>query len=55
MKPLLTLHNPTTAQAYYAAGLWRHDTLYGLLARHAAARSAAYALRDSTRRLPGPG
>ena len=51
MKPLLTLHNPTTAQAHYAAGLWRDDTLYGLLARHAAARSAAYALRDSTRWL----
>lgn len=51
MKPLLTLHDPATARAYYAAGLWREDTLYGLLARHAAARPADYALRDSTRRL----
>jgi acyl-CoA synthetase len=51
MKPLLTLHDPAAARAYYAAGLWCEDTLYGLLARHAAARPADYALRDSTRRL----
>src|SRR5205823_2436616 len=30
---------------------WREDTLYTLLARHAARRPAAFALRDSRRRL----
>ena len=34
--PLLTLHDPATARRYYAAGLWRDETLYGLLERHAA-------------------
>ena len=48
---LLTLHDPEAARHYYAAGLWREDTLYTLLARHAARRPAAFALRDSQRRL----
>ncbi len=51
MSPLLTLHHPAAARAYYASGVWRDDTLYSLLARHAAARPAAYALRDPYRRL----
>jgi len=48
---ILTLHDPAAARHYYAAGLWREDTLYTLLARHAARRPAAFALRDSRRRL----
>src|SRR5579863_3642144 len=48
---LLTLHDPAAARRYYAAGLWRADTLYTLLARHAAERPEAHALRDGTRRL----
>ena len=51
MSPLLTLHNPRQAKAYYAAGHWRDDTLYGLLCHHAQARPNRYALRDSARRL----
>jgi acyl-CoA synthetase len=48
---LLTLHDPAAARRYYAAGLWRGDTLYTLLAQHAAARPDAPALRDANRRL----
>src|SRR5437763_16507994 len=48
---ILTLHDPAAARHYYAAGLWREDTLYTLLARHAARRPAAFALRDGQRRL----
>jgi non-ribosomal peptide synthetase component E (peptide arylation enzyme) len=35
MSPLLTLHDPRLARAYYAAGYWRDDTLYSLLCQHA--------------------
>jgi acyl-CoA synthetase len=48
---LLTLHDPEAARRYYAAGLWRDETLYTLLAKHAAARPDAFALRDGARRL----
>jgi acyl-CoA synthetase len=48
---LLTLHDPAAARRYYAAGLWREDTFYTLLQKHAAARPDAPALRDATRRL----
>jgi acyl-CoA synthetase len=48
---ILTLHDPQTARAYYAEGLWQQHTLYSLLRDHAAARPAAYALRDATHRL----
>ncbi|MFT6581691.1 MAG: class I adenylate-forming enzyme family protein [Alphaproteobacteria bacterium] len=51
MIPLLTLHDPARAQAYYAANLWRRETFYAYLAQHAAARPDAPALRDSARRL----
>jgi acyl-CoA synthetase len=51
MSPLLTLHTPRQAAAYYAAGHWRDDTLYGLLRQHAGSRPERYALRDSARRL----
>jgi acyl-CoA synthetase len=48
---LLTLHDPAAARRYYAEGLWRDDTFYTLLQRHAAERPDAPALRDATRCL----
>jgi acyl-CoA synthetase len=52
---ILTLHDPQTARRYYEAGYWREDTLYTLLTQHARKRPAAYALRDSRRRLTWSG
>ena len=49
---LLTLHDPPAAVRYHAQGLWRDETLYALLAKHAAARPNDYALRDGATRLP---
>src|SRR4051794_6467569 len=51
MSTILTLHDPATAQRYYADGYWRRDTLHSLLRQHAEQRPDAYALRDSGRRL----
>lgn len=51
MSTLLTRHDPREARQYYEQGLWRDDTFYSLLTRHADARPDAYALRDSERRL----
>jgi acyl-CoA synthetase len=48
---LLTLHDPSRAREFYEQGLWRSDTLYSLLAKHANERPNAYALRDSQHRL----
>jgi acyl-CoA synthetase len=48
---LLTLHDPDAAARYYAEGLWRQETLYTLMAEHAARRPEAFALRDGARRL----
>jgi acyl-CoA synthetase len=48
---ILTLHDPQTARRYYDAGVWREDTMYALLARHARERGSAWALRDSRHRL----
>jgi len=48
---LLALHDPAVAERYYAAGLWRRDTLYSLLCEHMARRPQAFALRDRSRRL----
>src|SRR5438067_11942138 len=48
---LLTLHDPAAARRYYADGLWRDDTFYTLLAKHAATRPDDFALRDGGRRL----
>lgn len=50
MRPFLTLHHPAAARAYYDEGLWRDDTLYALLARHARERGTAFAARDGSRR-----
>jgi acyl-CoA synthetase len=51
MAHLLTLHDPATAREHYLAGVWQTDTLYALARRHATERGAAYAVRDSARRL----
>ena len=51
MRPYLTLHHPARTRLYREQGLWRDDTLYGLLARHAAATPHAIALEDGSRRL----
>ena len=51
MKPYLTLHHPAEARRYYSAGLWRDDTFYSLLARHAVERPDAVALQDAQRTL----
>ena len=49
--PLLTWYDAAAARAYYATGVWREETLYGALCRHAVERPGAYALRDATRRI----
>jgi len=51
MRPFLTLHHPAAAKRYYDEGLWTNDTFYGLLARNAAHRGDAVALRDGRRTL----
>ena len=51
MRPFLTLHHPAQAKRYYAEGLWRSDTFYTLLARHAQERPDAIALQDGRRSL----
>src|SRR5712691_9723753 len=48
---LLTLHDPEAARRYYAAGLWRAETLYALLDKHARERPDDFAVRDGTQRL----
>ncbi len=51
MNTVLTLHDPAQAARYKASGVWRDETLYGLLARHAAQQPDRFALRDGYRRL----
>jgi acyl-CoA synthetase len=51
MNTLLTRLSLREAERYYAAGAWRADTFYSLLARHAAERPDAPALRDARVRL----
>jgi acyl-CoA synthetase len=51
VRPFLTLHHPAAARRYYDQGVWRSDTFYGLMARHAVERSAAPALQDARRTL----
>jgi len=48
---VLTLLNPRDAERHYAAGVWRKDTLYSLLRKHAQERPQAPALRDARLRL----
>ncbi|MGE5271825.1 MAG: class I adenylate-forming enzyme family protein [Thiohalocapsa sp.] len=49
--PLLTLLNAPDLARYTAAGWWGAETLYALAQRQAAARPAAFAVRDRHRRL----
>ena len=49
MRPFLTLHNPADATRYYEQGLWRKDTFYSLLSKHAVERPDAIALQDGRR------
>jgi acyl-CoA synthetase len=51
MRPFLTLHRPSRARDYYAQGLWREETLYALLVRHAGTRPDEAAARDGARTL----
>ena len=51
MRAYLTLHTPLAAKRYYETGVWRDETFYGLLERHAGRNGDAPALRDGTRRL----
>jgi acyl-CoA synthetase len=51
MNTVLTLLNPQESARHYASGAWRKDTLYSLLAQHAAERPQAHALRDARVRL----
>lgn len=46
---LLTLHDPKAARHYYAAGLWRADTLYTLLPQRAAPGGLTSVFRDPPR------
>lgn len=51
MRPFLTIHHPANAKAFYERGLWKDDTFYSLLLRHAGERPDAIALQDGRRRL----
>ncbi len=51
MKPYLTLHQPANARRYYSELVWREDTFYSLLTRHATERPDAVALQDARRTL----
>ncbi|TQF27679.1 AMP-dependent synthetase [Bradyrhizobium sp. UNPF46] len=51
MKPYLTLHHPASTQRYYSERMWRDDTFYSLLTRHASEQPDAVALQDARRVL----
>ena len=51
MKPYLTLHHPASAQRYYSERMWREDTFYSLLTRHATEQPDAVALQDARQAL----
>ena len=44
---MLTLHDPQKTREHYASGAWQHDTMFGLLAKHATQRPSSVALRDN--------
>ncbi len=44
MRRFLTLHDPRSARAHHAAGLWRNETFYGLLAAHELERPSSPAV-----------
>jgi acyl-CoA synthetase len=49
MRPFLTLHHPADARRYYERGLWKEETFYSLLSKHAEERPQAPALQDGRR------
>jgi acyl-CoA synthetase len=51
MRPFLTIHHPANANEFYKQGLWKDDTFYSLLVRHAEQRPDAIALQDGARSL----
>jgi acyl-CoA synthetase len=51
MRAFLTLHEPRKARLWYEQGLWRDETFYTLLAKHAASRPAAVAAVDGRRHV----
>jgi acyl-CoA synthetase (AMP-forming)/AMP-acid ligase II len=48
---LLTLLSSELMRHYYAAGFWRDDTIYALVAAHARRAPEKYAVRDCLRRV----
>ncbi len=44
---MLTLHDPQKTREHYASGVWQHDTMFSLLAKHASQLPNAVALRDN--------
>src|SRR6266511_1835371 len=48
---LLTLLSSELMRQYYAAGFWRDDTIYALVAAHARRAPEKYAVRDCLRRV----
>ncbi len=55
MRAYLTLHDPRKANRWREQGLWRDETFYDLLARHAAEHPEADAARDGDRVLSWAG
>lgn len=49
MRPFLTIHHPANAARYYDQGLWKNETFYDLVNRHARERPDAIALQDGHR------
>jgi acyl-CoA synthetase (AMP-forming)/AMP-acid ligase II len=48
---ILSLLSADRLAEHYRSGVWRHDTIYSLVARHARSSPDRFALRDGTRRL----
>ncbi len=44
---MLTLHDPQKTREHYASGVWQHDTMFSLLAKHASQLPNTVALRDN--------
>ena len=51
MNTLLTLLSDELIKHYYAAGFWRHDTIYALVRAHAERAPQSFAVRDRFRRI----
>jgi acyl-CoA synthetase (AMP-forming)/AMP-acid ligase II len=51
MNVTLTLLSDELIKQYYAAGFWRHDTIYSLVRGHAERAPDSFAIRDRYRRI----